>query len=138
MTESNPSSNTLEEFLKLGMADYESDTAASIIYDHPPATPPVCGTARIAPKLFVVRKEVSSPLAQRAAVDPALGALHNTLGEDQAQYPSRSMPIGVKHNVYPQRVLTVVPASYNRLWMNAFAILPGSQSQHGTRDPRLS
>uniref|UniRef100_A0AAV1TSI2 Uncharacterized protein n=1 Tax=Peronospora matthiolae TaxID=2874970 RepID=A0AAV1TSI2_9STRA len=68
------------------MVGYESDTAASSIYDHPQATPPARDTVRTAPNLFVEREEVPSPLAQRSAIDPALGLLHNKLDEDQAQY----------------------------------------------------
>uniref|UniRef100_A0AAV1TMR4 Uncharacterized protein n=1 Tax=Peronospora matthiolae TaxID=2874970 RepID=A0AAV1TMR4_9STRA len=49
MTESKPPSNTLEEFYDEGMVDYESDTAASSIYDNPSVTPPPRDTTRVAP-----------------------------------------------------------------------------------------
>uniref|UniRef100_A0AAV1U6Z8 Uncharacterized protein n=1 Tax=Peronospora matthiolae TaxID=2874970 RepID=A0AAV1U6Z8_9STRA len=52
-TESKFSSNTLVEFLEEGTMEYESDTAASSIYDHPPATPPARNNTRIAPIPFV-------------------------------------------------------------------------------------
>uniref|UniRef100_A0AAV1T634 Uncharacterized protein n=1 Tax=Peronospora matthiolae TaxID=2874970 RepID=A0AAV1T634_9STRA len=79
MTESKPSYNTLELFLEEGMLDYESDTTASRIYGHPPATPPTRGSARLAPNPFVEHEDLPSPLARRTAVDPALGVLHNKL-----------------------------------------------------------
>uniref|UniRef100_A0AAV1TE43 Uncharacterized protein n=1 Tax=Peronospora matthiolae TaxID=2874970 RepID=A0AAV1TE43_9STRA len=85
MTESKPTSNTLPELLKEGLMDYESDTVASSVYGNPP-TPPAHDTMRIAPNSFVERDEVPLPLVQRAAVDPALGVLHNALDEEQAQY----------------------------------------------------
>uniref|UniRef100_A0AAV1VC64 Uncharacterized protein n=1 Tax=Peronospora matthiolae TaxID=2874970 RepID=A0AAV1VC64_9STRA len=86
MIESKPSSNTLEDFLGEDMEDYVSDTAASSICDHPPDTPPARETTRIAPNPFVKRNEVPSPIAQKTAVDPASGMLHNTLDEDEAQH----------------------------------------------------
>uniref|UniRef100_A0AAV1TG11 Uncharacterized protein n=1 Tax=Peronospora matthiolae TaxID=2874970 RepID=A0AAV1TG11_9STRA len=76
----------MDNFLEEGMVDYERDTVASSIYDHPPATPPARDTARTAPNPFMERDEVPTPSAQRAFVDPASGVLHNTLGQNRAQY----------------------------------------------------
>uniref|UniRef100_A0AAV1UC57 Uncharacterized protein n=1 Tax=Peronospora matthiolae TaxID=2874970 RepID=A0AAV1UC57_9STRA len=86
MTEPKPSSKTLEGFLEEGKVKYESDTAASIIYKHPPSTPLACDNTLISPNPIVKRDEVPLPIAQRAIVDPTSGVVHNTFDEDQAQH----------------------------------------------------
>uniref|UniRef100_A0AAV1URR0 Uncharacterized protein n=1 Tax=Peronospora matthiolae TaxID=2874970 RepID=A0AAV1URR0_9STRA len=85
MTESKPTSNTLEECTEEGMVDYESYIAASSIFDHPPPTPGARDNTRIASNPFVERDEVHSPIVQRTVFDPASGMLHNTFDEGQAQ-----------------------------------------------------
>uniref|UniRef100_A0AAV1T129 Uncharacterized protein n=1 Tax=Peronospora matthiolae TaxID=2874970 RepID=A0AAV1T129_9STRA len=80
MTESKPSYNTLEENPEEVVVDYESETATSSIYYHPPDTPTARDTTHVAPDAFVDREEVPLPLALRAAFDPTLSVLHNTLG----------------------------------------------------------
>uniref|UniRef100_A0AAV1UW81 Uncharacterized protein n=1 Tax=Peronospora matthiolae TaxID=2874970 RepID=A0AAV1UW81_9STRA len=58
MTESKPSSNTLEEFLEKSMVDYESDIVASSVYEPLPVTPPARDTTRVALNPFVEHEEV--------------------------------------------------------------------------------
>uniref|UniRef100_A0AAV1UVY1 Uncharacterized protein n=2 Tax=Peronospora matthiolae TaxID=2874970 RepID=A0AAV1UVY1_9STRA len=137
MTESKPSSNTLEEFLEEGILDYGINTVASSVYDIPPATPPARDTTRVASNPFVEREEVPSPLAQRADVGPALGVLNNTLDGDQAQYLHSVNDHRRQAYKKPQRMLAVVTASHDRVWMNAFVKQPGGHSQHGSRYSKL-